>query len=99
MTTNNAEKKLNPVQADRWVWLLAAFATAKTQRNVARAMVRIEGYLLGLLDAQVISEQERDALYQQAKAPEMEAAHRTADTASPASKAAQIELDDAERHN
>lgn len=78
MTTTDAEKKLNPVQLDRWVWLLAAFVTAKTQRDVARAMVRIEGYLLGLLDAKVINEQEREALYQQAKPVEMEAAHRTA---------------------
>ncbi|MHC8347739.1 hypothetical protein [Pseudomonas sp. RT6P73] len=78
MSTNEAEKKLNAVQSDRWLWLLAAFSTAKTQRDVARAMIRIEGYLLGLLDGQVISELEREALYQQAKPLEMEAAHRTA---------------------
>lgn len=99
MTTIAAERKLNAVQLDRLFWLQAAFDAAKTQRDVARAMVRIEGYLLGLLDAQVISEQERESLYQQATAREMEAAHRTADVESPASKAAQIEVEAAERHN
>ena len=78
MNTTDAEKKLNAVQLDRWFWLGSAFGVAETQRDVARTMVRIEGYLLGLLDAQVISEQGREALYQQAKTLEMEAAHRTA---------------------
>lgn len=77
-TYNDTEKKLNTLQTDRWLWLLATFTTAKMQRDVARAMIRIEGYLLGLLDGQVINEQEREALYQQAKSVEMEAAHRTA---------------------
>ncbi|WP_137887583.1 hypothetical protein [Pseudomonas sp. 2FE] len=78
MSTIDPRKSLSAEQAARWHWLLRAIDVAETQSLVARAKCRADGYLLGLRDARVINEAEREALDQEATAREVAAAHRTA---------------------
>lgn len=80
MTEQNttALTKLNDTQLATWEGLLHAFDVAPTQAMVARGKARADGYLLGLLDAQVIGEAERQALYEVVTSREHAAAVRTA---------------------
>ena len=80
MTEQNttALTKLNDTQLATWEGLLHAFDVAPTQAMVARGKARADGYLLGLLDTQLIGEAERQALYEAATSREHAAAVRTA---------------------
>ncbi|HBN8537631.1 TPA: hypothetical protein L3747_005772 [Pseudomonas aeruginosa] len=69
--------QLTAEQASRLDWLLWAIDTAKTQSLVARHKDRVDGYLLGLRDAGVISEAECKELEAEATAREHAAAVRT----------------------
>lgn len=73
-----APTKLNDTQLATWEGLLHVFDVAPTQAVVARGKARADGYLLGLWDAQVIDEAERQALYSAATSREHAAAVRTA---------------------
>lgn len=76
MTTIDAAKKMSTEQTARWHWLLRAIDVGETQSLVARAKCRADGYLLGLLDAKVINEDDRQALHEEATTREVAAAHR-----------------------
>ncbi|HEK4046058.1 TPA: hypothetical protein SL338_003054 [Pseudomonas aeruginosa] len=73
----NAKKRLNAEQAARLDRLLWTIDTADSQSLVTRHKHRLDGYLLGLQDAGVISEEECKALEAEAAAREHAAAVRT----------------------
>lgn len=80
MSSVTPHQRLSEVQRSRWEWLLRVIALADSQSLVARSVYRANGYLLGLSDAGVITDEDRAALYQEARAKEFEAATRFSGT-------------------